>query len=76
MTVEDNSVASEAPVPTAQCKSAAVPAPNHFFNCAVIADGILTDATETVLDMIVNTITVADDVCTYAATAGKTVKAV
>lgn len=62
--VQDSSVASKAPVPTTHDKSAAVPAPNHFFKCAVIADGILTEATETVLDMIVNTITVADTVCT------------
>lgn len=69
---EVHSVASDAvlPVPKNYTRVAA-PAPNHFFNCVMIADGILTDATETVLNMIVNTITVADDVCTYASTAGK-----
>ena len=35
--------------------------PNQFYNCVVIADNILTAATETVLDMLVKTITVADE---------------
>ena len=45
---------------------AMVPTPmtNHLFNCVSFADGILTAASETVLDMLVKTITVADEVCT------------
>jgi len=39
--------------------------PNHFYNCVVIADGVLKAASDTVLDMIVKTITVADGACNF-----------